>query len=58
MADEAGLGKPMVLRRVVEMAKLIVARLPEVTIDNPVSIGVAELIKIRCEETLRRFASN
>lgn len=55
LAEEAGLGRPMVLRRVIEMARLAIAALPKVTLDNPISIGVAELIRDRCERTIQRF---
>ena len=55
LAEEAGLGKPMVLRRVLEVARLVVAALPTVTLDSRASIEVAELIKQRCERTIQRF---
>jgi serine/threonine-protein kinase HipA len=55
LADEANLGKPMVLRRVIELAKLVMSTLPGVTRDDAASIKVAKLIRGRCERTIDRF---
>ena len=55
LAEEAGLGKPMVLRRVRGLATSVIARLPEITTDHPVENEVAKLIQRRCERTLERL---
>lgn len=55
MAEEAGLGKPMVKRRILGLAAALLARLPEVTPEYPVAVEVAECIRSRCERTLHRF---
>ena len=38
-----------------QYAENIKSRLPEVTPDHPVGIGVAELIRSRCNRTIERF---
>ena len=55
LADETGLGKPMVKRRVRALAQSIVSKLPEVTTEHPVEIGVAALIRSQCERTIQQF---
>ncbi len=55
MAQEAGLTRPLVLGRVVELGHNIIAGLPEVTQDDTISRDVARLIRGRCEQTLSRF---
>ncbi|MGC8551198.1 MAG: hypothetical protein ACP5M4_16095, partial [Acidobacteriaceae bacterium] len=54
-AEEAGLAKPLVRRRVVEMAEKILAGVAQMDILDPVAKGVAELIGNRAEEALVRF---
>jgi serine/threonine-protein kinase HipA len=56
LAEEAGLSKPMVRRRVSSLAENIRSKLVEVTPDHPDGIGVAELIRSRCGRALERFA--
>lgn len=51
-ATEAELSKPMVRRRVIELAEIMIAKLQEIHIDHPVARAVAQLIQARCE----RFA--
>jgi serine/threonine-protein kinase HipA len=55
LAEEAGLSKPMVKRRVPSIAEDLKSRLPEVTPEHPVGIGVAELIRTRCDRAIARF---
>lgn len=55
LAEEAGLSKPMVQRRVPSMAENIQSKLPEVTPEHPVGIGVAELIRSRCDRMIERY---
>jgi serine/threonine-protein kinase HipA len=55
LAEEAGLTKSPVLRRVPELAELILAKLPEVATGHPVTIAVGELMQRRCEWTMKNF---
>ena len=55
LAEEAGLGKPMVKRRVRGLAESILSNLPEMTTEHPVDIGVAALIRSRCERTIQQY---
>jgi serine/threonine-protein kinase HipA len=54
-ADEVGLTKPMVTRRVSSIAQEIQERLPGVTPDSSVGIGVAAMIRSRCDRTIDMF---
>jgi len=49
MAEEARLAKPMVKRRVPDLADMVLAALAKTPIDHPVAVAVAELIRERCE---------
>jgi len=55
LAEEAGLGKPMVRRRVPELAEAILSTMPAVTTDHPVALAVAKLIQGGCERTIKKF---
>ena len=55
LAEEAGLGKPMVKRRVRELAETLLSRIPEARLDHPVAVDVANLVQKRCERTLSRW---
>ncbi|HWX20276.1 MAG TPA: HipA domain-containing protein [Candidatus Binatia bacterium] len=55
LAEEAGLAKPMMKRRVLELAEAVVAKLPTVTTDHPVTAAVAKVIQSRCERKMRSF---
>jgi serine/threonine-protein kinase HipA len=55
LAEEAGLAKPMVKRRVPEMAELIISKVPAVTTDHPVVQAVAKLIQGNCDRTMNKF---
>jgi serine/threonine-protein kinase HipA len=55
LAEEAGLAKPLVRRRVSELADTILSALPELDVQNPVAEGVAALIQKRSENTRTRF---
>jgi serine/threonine-protein kinase HipA len=55
LAEEAGLAKPLMKRRVLELAEAVVSKLPTVTTDHPVTIAVAEVIRSRCERSVRSF---
>src|SRR5664280_1261307 len=45
LAEEAGLAKPMMKRRVLELAEAVVSKLPTVTTDHPVTAAVARVIQ-------------
>jgi len=55
LAEEAGLGRPLVRRRVPELADLVIASLAKVDSTNPTAEKVAALIRERCEKA-RGFA--
>jgi serine/threonine-protein kinase HipA len=55
LAEEAGLAKPLVRRRVPELAQGVLAAMSRQAIANPVAEGVATLIRKRCETALNRF---
>ena len=57
LAEEAGLAKPLVRRRVVELADAILTALPRLETRNPVAEGVAALIQERSEDARRSFRS-
>jgi serine/threonine-protein kinase HipA len=56
LAEEAGLAKPMTKRRVTELVEAVMAKLPAVTNDHPVTRGVVKTIQSRCEQNMKRFA--
>ncbi len=55
MAEEAGLAKPMMKPRVLELAKALISSLPAVTINHPVTIAAAKVIQNRCERLVKGF---
>lgn len=55
LAEEAGLAKPLVRRRVPELADAILAALPTLNATNPVAEGVAALIKKQSEKARTAF---
>ena len=55
LAEETGLAKPLVKRRVPELAEMILSKIPEVIMDYPVSMAVASLIQNHCESRIRDF---
>jgi serine/threonine-protein kinase HipA len=55
LAEEAGLGKPLVKQRVLEMADAVIGALGKIEIANPVAEAVAALIRARCETTRNSF---
>jgi len=54
LAEEAGLAKPMVRRRVPELAELILSKMPTMTKGHPVILAVAELIQGNCDRTIKK----
>jgi serine/threonine-protein kinase HipA len=55
LAEEAGLARPMVRRRVPELAESILSKIPAVTTDDPVVQDVAKLIRGNCDRTIGKF---
>jgi serine/threonine-protein kinase HipA len=55
LAEEAGLAKPLVRRRVPELADAILSTLPELDVQNPVAEDVAALIQKRSENARVSF---
>ena len=57
LAAEAGLSKPMVVKRVPELANTVLSRLPEIETNHDVARQVIARIKERCEFFINRFRS-
>jgi serine/threonine-protein kinase HipA len=55
LAEEAGLAKPIVRRRVPELADSVFAAIGIVAIANPIAEAVAALIRKRCDTTRNGF---
>jgi serine/threonine-protein kinase HipA len=55
LAEEAGLAKPMMKRRVSELAEAVASKLPAVTTDHPVTAAIAKVIQRRCERKITSF---
>ncbi len=55
LAEEAGLAKPIVRRRVPELAEAAIAALGKMEIAHPVAEAVATLMHKRCETARNRF---
>lgn len=49
LADDVGLAKPEVRRRIQSLIDSILSHLPSMEIHNPIQSGVSEIIKTRCE---------
>ena len=57
LAEQAGLARPLVRRRVLELAQTVLDATNKVKIDHEVAQKVAALVRARCETTLKRFAA-
>ena len=57
LAEEAGLGKPLVRGRVVEVSDRLIATLPKLETAHPVAQKVAALIRQRSEKAVSRFGT-
>lgn len=55
LSEEAALAKPMVRRRVPELADEVIMAMARVTIANPVAEAVAALMRERCDTIRNRF---
>ena len=58
LAEDAGLTKPMVVKRVSELAKNVMGKLDDIEIDNEVAHHVIALIKERCAKLGKLFGIN
>jgi serine/threonine-protein kinase HipA len=57
MAEECGLSKSLVKKRVIEMAQIILEQLDHVITDHAVSVDVAKWIRLHATHTLTQFQS-
>ena len=57
LANEAGLAKPMVKRRVREVAETVLSKTPELITGHQTTQAVAALIQNRCTKALEKFRS-
>jgi serine/threonine-protein kinase HipA len=55
LAEEAGLGKPQVKRRVPELTETVIGALTKIEMAHPTAEKVAALIRQRCEKALKDF---
>jgi len=55
LAEDAGLAKPLVRRRIPELAETVLLNLDKTEIDHPVAEALAEQIRERCEAMRSRF---
>ena len=55
MAEQCGLAKPLVKKRILELADSTIRGLDQIEIDHPVSAGVKALIRKHCQEILNTF---
>lgn len=55
MAENCGLSKPLVKKRVVEMAQKIITALEKRIVEHPIADKVSQVIKSRCLETIESF---
>lgn len=49
LAEDTGLGRPMVLERISEIASKLLININNLSINNPTTTAIASLIKSRCE---------
>ena len=54
-ALEAGLGRPLVKRRIGELAEAIESQLTAMSMNSPEEEDIAKLIRGRCEKTVLRL---
>ena len=55
LADEAGLAKPIVKRRVQELAETALSKTSDMIMKHPTTKAVAALVQSRCTKTLEKF---
>jgi serine/threonine-protein kinase HipA len=52
LAEETGLAKPMVVRRIAEVGESVLAKIPTVTTEHSVTPAIASFIQSQCERAL------
>ena len=57
LAEEAGLAKPLVKRRVPELAARVIETLTTIELDQADALKIAKIIRDRCEQTISAFQS-
>jgi serine/threonine-protein kinase HipA len=57
MAQEAGLGKPIVKRRVLELAESVLLKEPDLVAEVPSAEPIAALVQDRCRNVIQKFVS-
>lgn len=55
MADECGLAKPLVKKRILELSESVIAALDTIEINHPIAENVKSIIKKHCLEILQTF---
>jgi len=55
LAEEAGLAKPLVKRRVPDLADTVIVSLTQTDLSHPEAEAVAAIITRRCEDIRNRF---
>jgi hypothetical protein len=55
LAEDTGLGKPLVKRRVSELAKVLLETLPAIDIANSAAEKVSSILRGRAETAIRVF---
>ena len=55
LADEVGLGKPMVRMRLQELAKSVHANTQSIVIEHPTAKALSLLIQTRCQKILQKM---
>lgn len=55
MADECGLAKPLVKKRILELSESVIAALDAIEINHPIGENVQSVIKKHCQEILQTF---
>ena len=55
LAEEAGLAKPVVKRRVRELAETVLSKAPDLITEHPAAKPVAALVQSRCTTVVDRF---
>ena len=55
MAEESGLAKSSMKRRLLEVTERVISKLPDAAINHPTAQGVSKLVAANCETLLQRF---
>ncbi len=55
-AEDAGLSKPMIKERIIEVTKKVLANLNKLILTDPISCQMSIMIQSRCEKTIKLFS--